>query len=101
MKTTYRKSWPANQFQVPDLTFDPKVKWDHHTKKALHFPLNIPPLWLQKMKTTCKKSWSVNLLQVSNLTFDPCFKVKWGNHPKRPYFSLIMSPSASKCENNL
>ena len=47
------------------------------------------------MKTTCRKSWPTNLFQVLNLTFDPCFQVKWGNHTKIPYFSLIICAMAS------
>ena len=33
LKTTSRKSWPGNLFQVMNLFFDPcfKVKWGHHT----------------------------------------------------------------------
>ena len=38
-KTTL-KSWPTNHLQVSNLTFDPcfKVKFGHHTKKALYLP---------------------------------------------------------------
>ena len=37
MKTTCRKSWPGNLFQVLNLTFDPcfKVKWGRHIKTSL------------------------------------------------------------------
>ena len=37
VKTTRRKSWPGNLFQVLNLTFDPcvKVKWGHQTKMSL------------------------------------------------------------------
>ena len=41
VKTTCRKSWPGNLFQVLNLTFDPcfKVKWGRHTKMSLFLPI--------------------------------------------------------------
>ena len=38
VKTTYRKSWPGNLFQLLTVIFDPffSVKWDHLTTKALY-----------------------------------------------------------------
>ena len=40
VKTTYRKSWPGNLFQLLTLTFDLffSVKWDNLTTKALYLP---------------------------------------------------------------
>ena len=40
VKTTCRKSWPGNLFQVLNLSFDScfKVKWGHHTKMSLFHP---------------------------------------------------------------
>ena len=40
VKTTKRKSWPGNLFQLLTLTFDPffSVKWGHLIAKALHLP---------------------------------------------------------------
>ena len=40
VKTTYRKSWPGNIFQLLTLTFNPciSVKWDHLSTKALYLP---------------------------------------------------------------
>ena len=59
MKTTCRKSWPGNLFQVLNLIFDPcfKVKSGHHTKSPL-----LLVLWLQNVKTDHEKSWSANVL---------------------------------------
>ena len=43
MKTTSRKSWAVNPFQVSKLTFDPcfKVHLCHCTKKSLYIPYNV------------------------------------------------------------
>ena len=40
MKTTYRKSWPENLFQMFNFTFDLffNVKWGHLTSDALYLP---------------------------------------------------------------
>ena len=49
MKTTCRKSWPGNLFQVLNLTFDPcfKVKWGRHTKMSFFFSLIIGAMALE------------------------------------------------------
>ena len=40
VKTTYRKSWPGNLFQLLTLTFDPifSVKWGRLTTQGLYLP---------------------------------------------------------------
>ena len=42
MKTTYRKSWPGNLFQLLTLTFDPffSANFGHLTTKALYLTLS-------------------------------------------------------------
>ena len=66
MKTTCRKSWPRNLFQVLNLSFDPcfKVKWGHHTKMS-YSPLLLV-LWLQNIKTDHQKFWPSNVLPEKN-----------------------------------
>ena len=67
MKTTCRKSWPGNLFQVLNVSFDPcfKVKWGHHTKMSLF----LPYYWyygFRKKKTDHQKSWPSNVLPEKN-----------------------------------
>ena len=72
MKTTCRKSWPGNLFQVLNLSFDPcfKVKWGHHTKMSLFYPYYYMALWLQNIKTDHQKSWPSNVLPEKNFGRD-------------------------------
>ena len=67
MKTTCRKSWPGNLFQVLNLTFDPclKVKWRHYTITSLFLPYYLV-LLLQNVKTDHEKSWPANVLPEKN-----------------------------------
>ena len=60
MKTTCRKSWPGNLFQVLNLTFDPCFK-GRHTKMSL-----LLVIWLQNIKTDHQKSWPSNVLPQKN-----------------------------------
>ena len=96
MKTTYRKSWTVNLWQMLTLTLDPcfKVKWGHTS------PLLLVPD-LQHVKTTFGKSKLTNLSQVSNFSFGLCFKVKWGQHSNKTLYLLTVGSRTSKCENNL
>ena len=66
MKTTCRKSWPGNLFQVLNLSFDPcfKVKWGRHIKMSLFTLLLV--LWLQNIKTDNQKSWFSKVLLEKN-----------------------------------
>ena len=68
MKTTCRKSWPGNLFQILNLTCDPcfKVKWGHHTNITLISPLLLLVLWLQNVKIDHEKSWPANVLPEKN-----------------------------------
>ena len=67
VKTTYRKSWPENLFQVLNLTLDHcfKVRWGHHTKHS------CISLIIASRTSECKavhgKSWPLNDVPVKIL----------------------------------
>ena len=62
MKTTCRKSWPENLFQVLNLTFDPSFKVKVViTIKRPHFSLIIGAI-LQNIKTDHENPWPANVL---------------------------------------
>ena len=87
VKRTYGKSSHANLLQVSNFSFGIcfKVKWGKHTKKALY----LPYYWFKnfEMKTTGRESCNCGILPLTPAS-------------KRPYISLIIGSTASKCENN-
>ena len=69
MKTTCRKSWPLNLFQVLNLTFDLASRLNGVVtlkfRNILISPLLLV-LWLQYVKTEHEKSWPANVLPEKN-----------------------------------
>ena len=69
VKTTYRKSWPVNLLQVPNLTFDPcfKFKWGNRTFKRPYISIIICAMALKcerlenALKTAYRKSCPANI----------------------------------------
>ena len=84
VKTTCRKSWPGNHFQMLNLMFDPcfKVKCCRHTKTSSLLLV----LWLQNVKTDHEKSWPANVLPEKN--FGLILKNKMAAIAN--YFEIIM-----------
>ena len=90
MKTTCRRSWLENLFQVLNLTFETccKVKGGHNTKMSLSVISRLLVLWLQNVKQLMSSSGLQVLMPVKNFgiilkkknknkmaTIADCFKI--------------------------